>query len=120
MTVTAWDVGGRSNMRPLWRHYYSKSEGIVFVIDSNDRDRIEEAAEQLKRMLSEDELLGVPLLIFANKSDLPCALPPQEILKSLSLDSTRKYHICQSVATTGQGLHDGMKWLFTAMKAMSK
>jgi small GTP-binding protein len=121
MNITAWDVGGRSNIRGLWRHYYTKTEGIVFVIDANDRDRIEEVAEQLKRLLTEEQLLGVPLLIFANKSDLPSALSPQDILKSLKVDfSDRKYHICQSVASTGNGIKDGIKWLTTAMKTVEK
>jgi ADP-ribosylation factor 1/2 len=116
--ITCWDVGGRSKMRTLWRHYYQKTEGIVFVIDSNDRDRIEDASEELKRLLTEDELLGVPLLIFANKSDLPSALSPDEILKSLKLDSTpRKFHILKAVATTDVGIKDGMKWLTSAMNS---
>jgi ADP-ribosylation factor 1/2 len=117
IVITAWDVGGRSKMRTLWRHYYQKTEGIVFVIDSNDIDRIQDAAEELERLLAEDELLGVPVLIFANKSDLPSARSPEEILKSLKLDSTpRKFQIFKSIATTGDGLKDGMKWLTTAMK----
>ena len=37
---TAWDVGGRDKIRPLWRHYYENMAGLIFVIDSNDRDRI--------------------------------------------------------------------------------
>ena len=114
--ITCWDVGGRSNLRTLWRHYYQQTKGIVFVIDSNDRYRIEEEVEELQRLLAEDELLGVPLLIFANKSDLPSSRSPDEILKSLKLDSTsRKIHIVPSVATTGTGLKEGMKWLITAM-----
>jgi small GTP-binding protein len=116
MSITAWDLGGRTNLRAFWRLYYSKTVGIVYVIDAADRHRIEESAEELKRLLSEEELLGVPLLIFANKSDLQWALTPEEILKSLSLDSARKSHICQSVATRGQGLEEGVQWLSTAVR----
>lgn len=42
-------------------------QGLIFVVDSNDRERIGEAREELMRMLSEDELRDAVLLIFANK-----------------------------------------------------
>ena len=48
MNFTCWDVGGKDKIRPLWRHYMTDLTGLVFVLDSNDRDRIEEAAEQLR------------------------------------------------------------------------
>ena len=73
---TVWDVGGQDKIRPLWRHYYQNTQGIIFVVDSNDRDRIVEAREELQRMLNEDELRDALLLVFANKQDLPvCAAP---------------------------------------------
>jgi hypothetical protein len=68
---TVWDVGGQDKIRPLWRHYFQNTQGIIFVVDSNDRDRIIEAREELQRMLNEDELRNAVLLIFANKQDLP-------------------------------------------------
>lgn len=68
---TVWDVGGQDKIRPLWRHYFQNTQGIIFVVDSNDRDRIIEAREELQRMLNEDELREAILLVFANKQDLP-------------------------------------------------
>ncbi|KAL6403199.1 putative adp-ribosylation factor protein [Ilyonectria robusta] len=71
---TVWDVGGQDKIRPLWRHYFQNTQGIIFVVDSNDRDRIVEAREELQRMLNEDELRDAILLVFANKQDLPVRL----------------------------------------------
>jgi len=68
---TVWDVGGQDKIRPLWRHYFQNTQGIIFVVDSNDRDRVVEAREELQRMLNEDELRDAILLVFANKQDLP-------------------------------------------------
>jgi len=68
---TVWDVGGQDKIRPLWRHYFQNTQGIIFVIDSNDRDRVSEARDELQRMLNEDELRDALLLVFANKQDLP-------------------------------------------------
>lgn len=72
---TVWDVGGQDKIRPLWRHYFQNTQGIIFVVDSNDRDRIVEAREELQRMLNEDELRDAILLVFANKQDLPVSNP---------------------------------------------
>lgn len=41
ISFTVWDVGGQDKIRPLWRHYFSNTQGLIFVVDSNDRDRIE-------------------------------------------------------------------------------
>lgn len=68
---TVWDVGGQDKIRPLWRHYFQNTQGIIFVVDSNDRERVGEARDELQRMLNEDELRDALLLVFANKQDLP-------------------------------------------------
>ncbi len=80
-----WDVGGQDKIRPLWRHYYQNTQGLIFVIDSNDRERVGEARAELERMLSEDELREAVLLVFANKQDLPKAMPVAEVTEKLGL-----------------------------------
>lgn len=65
--ATVWDVGGQDKIRPLWRHYYQNTQGLIFVVDSNDRDRVDAARDELHRMLNEDELRESILLVFANK-----------------------------------------------------
>lgn len=87
--------------------------GIIFVVDSNDRDRIEDAKNELMRMLHEDELRDAVLLVFANKQDLPGAMTCAEIIEKLSLHSlpNRKWHVEATCATTGDGLYEGLKWL---------
>lgn len=66
-----WDVGGQDKIRPLWRHYYTGTQGLVFVVDSCDRERIDEARQELHRILSDREMKDCLLLVFANKQDLP-------------------------------------------------
>ena len=51
-----WDVGGQDKIRPLWRHYYSGTQAIIFVVDSNDRDRMEDARKELKGVMDEGEV----------------------------------------------------------------
>ena len=65
-----WDVGGQDKIRPLWRHYFSGTQGLIFVIDSNDRDRMEEARTELTRIIQDREMRDALLLVFANKQDI--------------------------------------------------
>ncbi|PIA16585.1 ADP-ribosylation factor 1 [Coemansia reversa NRRL 1564] len=115
---TVWDVGGQDKIRPLWRHYFQNTQGIIFVVDSNDRDRIAEARDELQRMMNEDELKDALLLVFANKQDLPNAMNNEEIIELLNLGMYRKrtWYIQKTCATTGEGLHDGLEWLANTLR----
>lgn len=110
---TVWDVGGQDKIRPLWRHYFQNTQGLIFVVDSNDRERCVEASEELQKMLQEDELREAVLLVFANKQDLPNAMNASELTEKLSLNSlrNRKWYIQATCATQGQGLYEGLDWL---------
>ena len=92
--------------------------GLIFVVDSNDRDRIGEAREELMRMLSEDELRDAALLIFANKQDLPNAMSTAEMTEKLGLHSLRQrsWYIQAACATSGDGLYEGLDWLANVLK----
>merc|ERR1712006_18665 len=119
ISFTVWDVGGQDKIRPLWRHYFQNTEGLIFVVDSNDRERIAEARDELNRMLAEDELRDAVLLVFANKQDLPHAMNPAEITDKLGLHSLRQrnWYIQSTCATSGEGLYEGLDWLSTNLSA---
>ncbi|XP_057544466.1 ADP-ribosylation factor-like [Amaranthus tricolor] len=110
---TVWDIGGQDKIRPLWRYYYQDTQGLIFVVDSNDRERITEARDELHKLLSEDQLKDATLLIFANKQDLPNAMSVAEISDSLALHSLRhrNWYIQSTCATSGEGLYEGLEWL---------
>jgi signal recognition particle receptor subunit beta len=61
-------------MRTVWKYYYPSVEGIIFVIDSSNVDRIHEARDELLNLLANDEARSIPTLVFANKQDLPNAV----------------------------------------------
>jgi len=113
ISFTVWDVGGQDKIRPLWRHYFQNTQGLIFVVDSNDRERVGEARDELTKMLGEDELRDAVLLIFANKQDLPNAMTAAEITDKLGLQSLngRKWYIQGTCATAGTGLYEGLDWL---------
>ncbi|XP_061191257.1 uncharacterized protein LOC133199467 [Saccostrea echinata] len=100
LDLTVWDVGTRDKMRPLWRHYFQNTQALVFVVDSVDRDRITEVKEELHRLLSEDELKGVPIALALNKRDLPYCMTKEEILEKLNIKKIRKDRPCEAFLTT--------------------
>jgi ADP-ribosylation factor protein 1 len=114
ISFTVWDVGGQDKIRPLWRHYYQNTQGLIFVVDSNDKDRVGEAHDELHRMLSEDELREAIVLVFANKQDLPNAMSVAEVTDKLGLHSlrNRKWYIQATCATSGEGLFEGAHPIF--------
>lgn len=105
-----WDVGGQDKIRPLWRHYFSGTQGLIFVIDSNDRARIDEARQELHRIILDREMKEALLLVFANKQDIPGSMTPTEVTEKLRLGQLkeRTWYVVPSCATTGEGLLEGL------------
>ena len=84
-----------SIQRPLWRHYYQNTEALMFVVDSNDRERIGEVRDELWRFLAEDELQDCVVLIMANKQDLPNAMSVEQITDKLELNKIKDKTWCK-------------------------
>merc|ERR1719456_249333 len=122
INFTVWDIGGQDKIRKLWRYYYANTQGLIFVVDSNDRDRIEDAKEELSKMLGDDEMRDAILLVFANKQDLPNAMPAAEITEKLGLSTMRdrQWFIQSACATTGDGLYEGLDWMSRTLASKKK
>ncbi|EOX98344.1 ADP-ribosylation factor B1A, putative [Theobroma cacao] len=108
-----WDIGGQSKIRPLWRHYFLNVQGVIFVVDSTDRERISEARNELHWILSDNELANASLLVFANKQDLQNAMTSSEVADKLGLHclGQRPWYIQGTSAHSGCGLYEGLDWL---------
>uniref|UniRef100_A0A4W5LNI4 ADP-ribosylation factor n=1 Tax=Hucho hucho TaxID=62062 RepID=A0A4W5LNI4_9TELE len=114
ISFTVWDVGGQHVIRPLWKHYYQNTQGLIFVVDSNDPERINDATEELQNMLEEDQLRDVVLLVFANKQDLPNAMSVSDITNKLGLRKLQlntPWFVQATCVTQGSGLLEGLDWL---------
>jgi len=109
---TVWDVGGQDKIRLLWRHYFQNTQGLIFVVDSSDKERVELAREELQRMLGEEELRDAVVLVFANKQDLG-VMSVAEVTEKLGLHTIRgrEWYIQGTCAMTGDGLYEGLEWL---------
>ncbi|XP_071488280.1 ADP-ribosylation factor-like protein 3 [Diadema setosum] len=117
--INLWDVGGQRKIRSYWSNYFQNTEMIIYVIDSSDTKRFEETGEELAHLLEEEQLRGVPLLVFANKQDLVGAAPACEIAEGLNLHTIRDrvWQIQACSAITSEGIQPGLKWITDHIKA---
>jgi len=113
LNLTVWDIGGQEKIRRLWQHYYKNTSAVIFVIDSSDEERFDEAKNELFKIVDDDLLKNVPILILANKSDLPNSIGIYNLTTKLDIKKFkfREYFIQHTNAITGNGLYDGLDWL---------
>jgi GTPase SAR1 family protein len=105
-----WDCGGGDKIRPLFKHYFENIDVFIHVIDSTDRDRLEESIYWLDSWLSDKSLENIFVIVFANKQDLESKMDVGEISTEISKKSLKQnYIILPCSALTGQGLFEGME-----------
>jgi len=113
ISMTIMDVGGQDRIRDLWKHYYEGVQAIIFVVDSNDIQRLEVAKKELHKVLKDEALKQAILLVLANKQDLKMAASVATVADTLGLRSleNRKWFIQGTCATSGNGISSGLAWL---------
>ena len=120
LEFTVWDIGGQYTLRALWHHYYQGSDAIIYVLDSSDLERINEAKETLEAVINNEELKNVPVLVFANKMDVS-PLKPKEIVEKLGLHKMRReWQLQPCCGLNGEGLVEGFEWLNKETKKAKK
>ncbi|KAH3744453.1 ADP-ribosylation factor 1 [Pelomyxa schiedti] len=120
VSFTVWDIGGQEKIRPLWKHYFENTQALIFVFDSNDRDRADEARTELESLLAEEQLRDAAVLILANKQDLPGAMGAADVAGALGITANkhrgRRWLVQGTCATSGEGLYEGLEWLSSTVK----
>ena len=111
--LNIWDVGGQKSLRSYWRNYFESTDGLIWVVDSADKRRLEDCKIELYKLLQEERLEGASLLILANKQDLPGAMSAPEIAEFLELSSIKTHHwqIYKCSAVTAENLLEGVNWI---------
>ena len=122
VTFTVWDVCCQKKLRSLWRHYIQNTQGLLFVVDSSDVERISEARQELLSVLESPEMERVPVVVIANKQDLPRALKSHELAEKLSLlqHKANPWHVQEACATNGEGIYEAMHRLSDMVKEFEK
>lgn len=110
----------KEKLRPLWRHYFTNTDGLIYVVDCADRERVARAAAEFRTIVSDPLMRGAGILVFANKQDLPGALSTADLCAAFGMGDLRgrKWHVQGAVATKGEGLYEGLDWLAAALKQM--
>ena len=118
ISFTVWDVGGQQKIRALWNYYFQDTQGVIYVVDSNDPQRLEETKEELDSVLADDRMRDCVLLVFANKQDMPHAASTAEITDKLGLHHhrDRQWFIQSTCAITGEGIVEGLEWMANTLK----
>jgi ADP-ribosylation factor-like protein 2 len=115
--LNLWDVGGQKSIRAYWRNYFEQTDGLIWVVDSSDRHRLDLCREELDNLLHQERLSGASLLVFANKQDVEGAVSVDEISTILGLTSNnekmsnRHWNTVKCSAVTGEGLEVGLEWI---------
>ncbi|KAF2071574.1 hypothetical protein CYY_007107 [Polysphondylium violaceum] len=122
LNLTLWDLAGEERIRALWRPFYNKCSALIFVVDSSDRLRVEEAAMELNKLLKEEELKGCSVLIFATKQDCisPMEIPELTDLLGLHEVKDRNWFIQPTKTLEGVGIYEGLDWLSTKLLESKK
>ena len=112
-TINFWDIGGQTTIRSYWRNYFEETDGVIWVVDSSDKLRLNDCKDELHNLLKQEKLAGATLLVYCNKQDINGALSVEEIKNVLELENitTRHWIIMPCCGLNGNGLENGLEWL---------
>lgn len=110
-----WDLGGQKELQLLWDKYFLEAHGIIWVVDSSDRDRLQESIEAFNIIIKNKLLRNLPLLFIINKQDLATAMKPNEVINAyqstLDLIGDRRFLSIPTSALKGNGVNESIAWI---------
>ncbi|EPY73103.1 ADP-ribosylation factor-like protein 14 [Camelus dromedarius] len=123
LLLTVWDIGGQEKMRTVWGDFCENTDGLVYVVDSTDNQRLEDSRREFEHILKNEHIQNVPVVLLANKQDVPGALTAEDItrmFKVKKLCSDRNWYVQPCCAVTGDGLVEGFQKLTGFVKSRMK
>jgi ADP-ribosylation factor protein 6 len=119
ISFAVWDCGGQERIRPLWRHYFTGTNALIYVVDSSDINRLEESKKELSRVINDKELANCLLIVLANKQDVNGSIKPKELIERFELNKLTGQHtwsVVPTIATDGTGLMETLNWISSHSK----
>ncbi|KAL4433172.1 hypothetical protein ABPG74_010867 [Tetrahymena malaccensis] len=111
--LTIWDIAAQQNLRELYRHYSKGKYALIYVLDSTNPNRMDEAKQTIEKVIQSQDMNGIPVLILANKQDI-ATMNVSEISNKLQLHTIKgigQWLIQGCCAKNGEGICDGLDWL---------
>lgn len=122
-----WDLGGQRSLRSMWSRYYRSCHGIIFIIDSTDTERFQECCETLREIAHDSswgmdgsDSVSVPILMLANKQDLPQAVDLVSLKTGVFIEIVSQLEATDSKllpvsVLENNGLRESLEWLVTRL-----
>lgn len=114
-----WDLGGQEELQALWDKYYQECHAVIYVVDTSDRERIPESKQAFLKMIHNENVKGVPLLVAANKQDLEDCMGVREVKPLFEsgeeMLSMREVMVLATSGLTGDGVVEGIDWIAQAI-----
>ena len=111
--LKVWDLGGQERFRSEWGRYTQGCDCIIFCVDAHDFGRIELAKKELRNLLQDTALHGLPLLVCLNKIDLQPHMSKEEAIRDMSLSSITEnpWLVIPISALRQTNINDVVDWL---------
>lgn len=119
VSFAVWDCGGQERIRPLWRHYFTGTNALIYVVDSSDWDRLDESRKELMRVINDKELANCLLIVLANKQDVNGSIKPKELIERFNMNALSGDHtwsVIPTIAIDGTGLAETLNWISSHSK----
>ena len=123
-----FDLGGHQMARKIWKDYFAQVDGIVYMVDSADRERFDISRTELEYLLNCEDLQNTPFVILGNKIDLRDAASEDELRAGLGIDSygyygkgkvpegVRPVELFMCSVSLKRGYAEGFRWLSQYLK----
>ena len=115
------DLGGHESARKIWKDYFPAVDGILFLVDSADPDRFDEAKKELEEVCNTPQLEKIPIAVLGNKADKNGAVQEYDLKQGLDFDSIklknpRPMELFMTSVTKKAGYNVALEWLSKQLK----
>jgi len=116
--LVTWDVGGQRSLIGMWDRYFNEAHAVVFVIDSSDTVRMDEARSTFHTVVADPRLAGAPVLLLCNKMDKDDAIDPDVVADAFGVTDVPDHnmHVAPICAKDGTGVTEAFDWLLAALQ----